>query len=255
MYNHFVTICMECLKMKNRLLKKSLCILLTILLAFATASTAFAQKEASLPVDGTAAELPPQEEQNAPNETDENEIVAKVSLFSAMYVFPVSSHCWIYVENLTDSPMTVGIYEVPVGQGVSVGVFSFSVNDGWGIYYNLEAFRENRNDNIDGCWSITLDFTQSELEKLSNSIKNYPNMWELFIFNCTFFALSIWNHNTNYFLLPFFIPAIPWLEVMIVGGKKGETQMYYPTSDQVFKQRGAGDSAYLEPVGEKTLSK
>ncbi|MBR6620407.1 MAG: hypothetical protein IKK85_08685 [Clostridia bacterium] len=251
--------------MKNRLFKNVICIMLTVLLAFGTTATAFAQDEIILPEE-TTTEQPPTQEPTIPEEptepadpeedvTDENEIVAKVSLFSAMYVFPVSSHCWIYVENLTDSPMTVGIYEVPVGQGVSVGVFSFSVNDGWGIYYNLEAFRENRNDNIDGCWSITLDFTRSELEELSSSIKNYPNMWEMFIFNCTFFALSMWNHNTNYFLLPFFIPALPWLEVIIAGGKKGEAQMYYPTSDQVFRQRGTGNSAYLEPVGEKTLSK
>ena len=51
------------------------------------------------------------------------------------------------------------------------------------------------------------------------------------------------------------IPALVMLEVIIAGAPKGVTPMYYPTQDQVFKQRGTGDSAYLEPVGEKTLSK
>ncbi|MEE1283805.1 MAG: hypothetical protein UHK54_02990 [Acutalibacteraceae bacterium] len=182
-------------------------------------------------------------------------IVARASLFAAMYFFPVSGHTWIYVENLTDEPITVGIYEVPAGQGVSVGVFSFSVNDGWGIYYNLEAYRENRNNNISDCRSITKDMTRSELEKLSNTIKNYPNMWDIFIFNCTYFAFSVWNKNSDNFFIPMMIPALAMLEVIIVGAPKGVTQMYYPTKDQVFKQRGTGDNAYLEPCGEKTLSK
>ncbi len=230
--------------MKNSV-KRICALILSLVMAFSVVHTVAAAEE--LTTQEPSTEIVPPEEQ-------EYTIVARVSLFSAMYVFPLSSHSWIYVENLTDSPMTVGIYEVPAGQGVSVGTFSFSVNDGWGIYYNLEAFRENRNGNIDDCWAITLDFTRSELEKLSDSIKHYPNMWEMFIFNCTFFSISIWNANTDYFLIPFFIPAIPWIEIMIMGGKKGETQMYYPTADQVFRQRGTGDSAYLEPVGEKTLN-
>ena len=97
--------------------------------------------------------------------------------------------------------------------------------------------------------------TRSELEKLSDSIKNYPNMWEIFIFNCTFFAFSVWNDNSDNFFIPMMIPALAMLEVIIAGAPKGVTPMYYPTQDQVFKQRGTGDSAYLEPVGEKTLSK
>lgn len=246
--------------MKNSLLRKVTAILLSLIMIFTCVPTAFAQEETT--TEETTTQQQPPEEITTPEEptepeepeADENEIVAKVSLFCAMYVFPVSGHTWIYVENLSDSPITVGLYEVPVGQGVSVGCFSFSVSDGWGIYYNLEAYRENRNDNIDGCRSITKDLTQSELEELSDSIKNYPNMWDIFIFNCTFFAFAIWNHNTDYFFIPMMIPALAALEVIIMGGKKGVTTMYYPTADQVFRQRGTGDSAYLEPVGDKTLS-
>lgn len=247
--------------MKNRLLKNFICIMLTVLLVFGTAATAFAQDEIILPEE-TTTEQPPQEEPTVPEEpadpdepeADENKIVAKASLFMAMYVFPVSAHSWIYVENLSDEPITVGIYEVPAGQGVSVGTFSFSVRDGWGIYYNLEAYRENLKDRIDKCWSITKDMTAEELEKLSRSIKNYPNMWDIFIFNCTFFSFSIWNSNTNYFFLPFMIPAIPLLEMMIMGAKKGETPMYFPTTDQLYRQRGTGNSAYLEHASDDTIN-
>lgn len=236
------------------MLKKSLAILLVMLIAFTSAVTAFGT-EGSLTEGETVSDSSNAGNGEAVTEETSDTIVARASLFAAMYVFPVSGHTWIYVENLTDEPMTVGIYEVPAGQGVSVGVFSFSVNDGWGIYYNLEAYRENRNDNVGDCRSITIDMTRSELEKLSDSIKNYPNMWEIFIFNCTFFAFSVWNDNSDNFFIPMMIPALAMLEVIIAGAPKGVTPMYYPTQDQVFKQRGTGDSAYLEPVGEKTLSK
>ncbi len=227
------------------MIKKTLAFLLAVIIVLTGSLTVLAApKDASAEVTSkaTAAKSP-------------DTIVARASLFAAMYFFPVSGHTWIYVENLTDEPITVGIYEVPAGQGVSVGVFSFSVNDGWGIYYNLEAYRENRNNNISDCRSITKDMTRSELEKLSNTIKNYPNMWDIFIFNCTYFAFSVWNKNSDNFFIPMMIPALAMLEVIIVGAPKGVTQMYYPTKDQVFKQRGTGDNAYLEPCGEKTLSK
>lgn len=227
------------------MIKKTLAFLIAVIIVLTGSLTVLAApKDASAEVTSkaTAAKSP-------------DTIVARASLFAAMYFFPVSGHTWIYVENLTDEPITVGIYEVPAGQGVSVGVFSFSVNDGWGIYYNLEAYRENRNNNISDCRSITKDMTRSELEKLSNTIKNYPNMWDIFIFNCTYFAFSVWNKNSDNFFIPMMIPALAMLEVIIVGAPKGVTQMYYPTKDQVFKQRGTDDNAYLEPCGEKTLSK
>ena len=227
------------------MIKKTLAFLLAVIIVLTGSLTVLAApKDASAEVTSkaTAAKSP-------------DTIVARASLFAAMYFFPVSGHTWIYVENLTDEPITVGIYEVPAGQGVSVGVFSFSVNDGWGIYYNLEAYRENRNNNISDCRSITKDMPRSELEKLSNTIKNYPNMWDIFIFNCTYFAFSVWNKSSDNFFIPMMIPALAMLEVIIVGAPKGVTQMYYPTKDQVFKQRGTGDNAYLEPCGEKTLSK
>ncbi len=229
-------------------LKKIISLMLAAVLAMSVSVIAFAEQDVT--ADRYQVNL-----LDAEDGDGEDKIVARASLFAAMYVFPVSGHTWIYVENLSDDPIDVGLYEVPVGEGVSVGAFSFSVNDGWGIYYNLEAYRENRNDNIENCRSLTVELTQSELDELSESIRNYPNMWDIFIFNCTFFAFAIWNHNTDYFFIPMMIPALAMLEVIIMGAEKGVETMYFPTTDQVFKQRGTGDSAYLEPVGEKTLSR
>lgn len=250
----------------NIKIKKSVSLIIAFLMLFTSVNTAFAyeaetehgaeNETTQIPNDNENPEQPEgsDEQPETPEESEET-IVARASLFAAMYVFPVSGHTWIYVENLTDEPMTVGLYEVPAKQGVSVGAFSFSVNDGWGIYYNLEAFRENRNGNIGGCRSRTIELTRSELEELSESIRDYPNMWEFFIFNCTFFAFSIWNGISDDFLIPMMIPAMAMLEVIILGSPKGVTPMYYPTADQVFRQKGRGDEAHLEPVGEKTLSR
>ena len=184
---------------------------------------------------------------------DENEIVATVSICSCIYFFPISGHTWIYVENLSDRVQRVGLYDLPVGQGVSIGSFSFSVADGWGVYYNIEAFRENRDNNSSNHWTKTKELTQSELDSLSNNIANYVNYWD-FYFNCAFFAFSIWNSVSGDFLIPLVIPAISQLEVILAGGKKGVLEMYEPTEDQVFRQRGSGSSAYLEPVSDWTIN-
>ena len=219
----------------NTNLKKLLSLVLAAVMLFSAACvTAYA--------DGSLTE-----------QEDENEIVATVSICSCIYFFPISGHTWIYVENLSDRVQRVGLYDLPVGQGVSIGSFSFSVADGWGIYYNVEAFRENRDNNSSNHWTKTKELTQSELDSLSNNIANYVNYWD-FYFNCAFFAFSIWNSVSGDFLIPLVIPAISQLEVILAGGKKGVLEMYEPTEDQIFRQRGSGSSAYLEPVSDWTIN-
>lgn len=219
----------------NTNLKKLLSLVLAAVMLFSAACvTAYA--------DGSLTE-----------QEDENEIVATVSICSCIYFFPISGHTWIYVENLSDRVQKVGLYDLPVGQGVSIGSFSFSVADGWGVYYNIEAFRENRDNNSSNHWTKTKELTQSELDSLSINIANYVNYWD-FYFNCAFFAFSIWNSVSGDFLIPLVIPAISQLEVILAGGKKGVLEMYEPTEDQVFRQRGSGSSAYLEPVSDWTIN-
>lgn len=219
----------------NTNLKKLLSLVLAAVMLFSAACvTAYA--------DGSLTE-----------QEDENEIVATVSICSCIYFFPISGHTWIYVENLSDRVQRVGLYDLPVGQGVSIGSFSFSVADGWGVYYNIEAFRENRDNNSSNHWTKTKELTQSELDSLSNNIANYVNYWD-FYFNCAFFAFSIWNSVSGDFLIPLVIPAISQLEVILAGGKKGVLEMYEPTEDQIFRQRGSGSSAYLEPVSDWTIN-
>lgn len=193
------------------------------------------------------------EETTIPESGGEDEIVATVSVCSCIYVFPISGHTWIYVENLSDEVQRVGLYDLPVGQGVSIGTYSFSASDGWGVYYNVEAYRQNRDNNTENIWSITKELTQSELDSLSRRIAAYVNYWD-FYFNCAFFAFSIWNSASGDFLIPLVLPGISQIEVILAGGKKGVLEMYEPSEDCVFRQRGSGSSAYLEPVSLKTIN-
>ena len=200
-----------------------------------------------------AANIATQADASTASDTDE-EIVATVSLCSCIYLFPISGHTWIYVHNRSDSPINVGLYEVPVGQGVSMGCFAFTAYDGWGIYYNLEAYRENKNDNMDTHWSISKDITQSELEKLNKTLADFPNTWNPVI-NCATFAFTVWDSVSGDFYFSLLIPAISQFMIILGGGKRGVLEMYYPNQDQVFRQRGNGSDAYLEHVGERTISR
>lgn len=188
-------------------------------------------------------------------ETNNNETVAKLYLMSCIYFFPISGHTWIYVENLSDEPIQVGLYEVPVGEGVSIGSFCFTAYDGAGIYYNLEAYRENKNDNQDSHYSISKELNRDELKALSDDIAGYVNYWDLY-FNCAFFSFSTWNAATKgLVLIPMVLPGISQIQVMIAGGKKGSVNMYYPRRDQIFRQKGSKDNAKLVLVSDKTFNR
>lgn len=200
----------------------------------------------------TAFAVPSYAAENQEEQQTQEKAVARLSVCSCIYFFPIAGHEWIYVENLTDETLTVGLYEVPAGEGVSIGSFSFSVSDGWGLYYNVEAFRENRDDNLDSCWSITEEITAAQAEKLTEELIGYSNAWS-FYYNCMFFAFSIWNSVTGDLLIPLIIPALGQAQVMLHGGKKGKLTMYEPSSDRVYRQKGVGQNAYLVPVSEATI--
>lgn len=260
-------------KIGGVIMKKVIAFLLALTVAVTPFVSGFASEEISDPRIETVevnseGEVPEEEtaepedseepatEPETPEESvvsDENKTVAAVSICSNMSVPLIAGHTYIYVENLSDEPIQVGLYEVPVGQGVSVGAFSFSAYDGWGLYYNLEAFRENRDNKEGSIWSKTRQLNASQLEKLSSNIRNYLNHWDPF-FNCSFFAFSVWNASVGDLLIPLVLPVLSHLMVMISGGHKGALDMYYPDEEQVFRQKGIGSNARLEPISKATLN-
>ncbi len=216
-------------------MKKFVAVLLALLVAFS----------AVLPAMATENEIP--------QESGKNDTVATLSICSAIYVWPISGHTWIYVHNESDEPIQVGHYTVPVGQGVSVGVFSFSVNDGWGIYYNIEAYKENTKNRMDKVWSKSVEMNAEELETLHNKLLSYPNYWG-FGGNCATFAFSMWNSVTHQGYFSLLIPAITQFMLMVSGAEKGTLEMYCPPRDNVYRLKGFGENAHLELASDYSVS-
>lgn len=217
--------------MKKSLFKKTISLLIAIVTVFTAFQTAFAATE---------------------NEASE-EAVAKIWVCSNMSIPLIIGHTYVYVENLSDEPIQVGAYEVPVGEGVSVGCFAFSAYDGWGIYYNLEAYRENKKGKEGRIWSKSETLTAEDLERMSNYITSYLNHWDP-IFNCSYFSYSVWNAATGDFLIPSPLPIIAHLMLMLTGGEKGVLDMKFAEETQVYRQKGMGSSAHLEHVSTATLN-
>lgn len=138
-------------------------------------------------------------------------------------------------------------------EGVSVGLLSLSRADGWGIYYNVEAYCCN-NISAEGCTWLTEELNSTELESVSTQIGSYTNYWDPF-FNCVFFAFKIWNTVSDKKLIPLVFPILGTAQMRIKGAESGNVEMFCPSADNVFRQRGTGKNASLEAVSEKSLSK
>ncbi len=238
-------------------MKRFVSALVAMLMIFSIPSVAFAAEDIEQTTVASEENTQQPEETPAPESTDEqsddNGVIATLSLCSAIYVWPVSGHTWIYVHNNSDEPITVGHYEVPVGEGVSVGVFSFSVNDGWGIYYNIEAYKENTKNRMDKVWSKSVEIDADDLAALNERLMSYPNYWG-FVGNCATFAFSMWNSVTHDGYFSLLIPAITQFMIMVSGGEKGVLEMYCPPREHVYRLKGSGEDAYLTGVSDYTAN-
>lgn len=140
-------------------------------------------------------------------------IVARMYIAHLEKPSPVEGHTWIYIENLSGSSIYVGAYyKVPKNQGVSVGSYGESVVDGPGIYYNVEAYRYQRED-IYGpiTYSIYKDLTQSQLEKVNKTIRSL-NTWSK-VRNCAYTAMKIWNAVPGTHLVYLFFPIFSLMQI------------------------------------------
>jgi len=217
------------------MIKKITAIILALVVALTAFTVCFAADSAS--------ETPAEES---------GDTVATLSICSAIYVWPVSGHTWIYVHSESDEPIQVGHYTVPADQGVSVGVFSFSVNDGWGIYYNIEAYKENTKNRMDKVWSKSVEMNADELETLHNKLLSYPNYWG-FGGNCATFAFSMWNSVAHQGYFSLLIPAITQFMLMVSGAEKGVLEMYCPPRENVYRLKGQGSNAHLELASDYSV--
>lgn len=188
----------------------------------------------------------------APSFAANDPVVARMYVITYLEGTSWTDHAFVYFENLSKQTLRVGLYDLPVGQGVSVGCYAASRADGYGIYYNVEAHCANKYGQSGWC-SISKDLTKNELNKATNAIINARNGWD-FVFNCMYFAFQVWNKTTGDNLVSLIFPVFGQIQLKMRGGRSGP-KMYFAREDQVFRQRGKGSSAYLTGVSRGTLDK
>lgn len=157
----------------------------------------------------------------------------------------LSGHTWIYFENLTDHELTVGLYQLPKNQGVSVGTYGYSIKGGRGLYYNVEGYRYNHPQTTDFV-CVKKNLTQEDLDQMSTMIK-ITGIWS-YLLNCSFAAFNIWNSSFGEFMPYLIFPFMARLCILIYPQHESGFLLYSPKSDQIFKQVGYGSKAYLIPA-------
>ena len=173
----------------------------------------------------------------------DNDIVADFYVFHDKSDIHGAGHTWVYVENLTDQELKVGVYTLPANEGVSVG--TLPEYDGWGIYYNIEAYQQGIYGMEDQL-SMKDQITLRELRRVSNFIVSYPNFWDPVFFNCMLFAFLAWDMGSLKILLPLIFPIIGKIQMLIYPHETGAL-MKPVTKDKVYRQTGMFGWAGLMP--------
>ena len=211
-------------------LKKVLCFILALVMCISMATPAFA----------------------AVGTSTSSKIVANYYIFVLQTDVHPIGHMWVYLENLTDKPMQVGLYTVPAHEGVSVGVFSRK--DGRGIYYNVEAYTQTVYG-MENQICLKDQLTAEKVKDVSDALIDYPNHWDP-IFNCMHFAFRIWNAGCSRGkkLIPLIWPPLGTLQIKMKGYQRGVI-MKGITMDKAFRQVGSGSKAYLKPANYNSLGR
>lgn len=181
----------------------------------------------------------------AASDTNEDEIVARMYIGHKARYANLSGHTWIYIENLTNHELTVGVYPLQKGKGVSLGTYGYSIADGRGLYYNAEAYRYMNVDMSDAIY-LSKDLTQKQLDKVSKTIR-HSGAWSYFL-NCAYFAIKVWNASFGQPLIYVLFPTFHQLQILINPKHGNGFEMPAVKMDDVYKQIGRGDSATLIPA-------
>ena len=191
---------------------------------------------------GVPEEEPPQEPEEI-KPLQDNDVVADIYVFYDKSDIHGAGHTWIYIENLTDQSLKVGAYTLPPNEGVSVG--TLPEYDGWGLYYNIEAYQQGIYGMEDQL-SMKDQITLKKLRRVSNFIVSYPNFWDPVFFNCMLFAFLAWDMGSWKILLPLIFPIIGKIQMLIYPHETG-TLMKPVTKDKVYRQTGMFGWAGLMP--------
>ncbi len=247
--------------MKN--VKKLLSVILALVMIFSTIPTVFAQ-EADVPTDNfvanendgnstdTPADAPTADSESDPElkpDPKPDDIVGEIYLCILKGEGLRVGHMWVYIVNTSDDYLKIGLYNAAPGEGVSLATFGFTRYDGIGVYYNMEALRDDKYCG-DGYIYLKDSLTREEAQKVTANILT-ANYWDP-IFNCTTFACRIWNIGADITIIPMVLPNITRLQLLIYGGSN-EDKMNHQPPENCYKHRGTGSGSYLEPCSQKSL--
>lgn len=220
--------------------KRIIALLLSLVMLFGVLGTlslyAFADETAG------ETEVTEGEDPETPTEPEEPEIPlsGNIYLYLCSNWNSVVPHVFIYVVNETDHDIRVGYYDLPSGQGVSLGSFGMTVSDGPGVYYNIECYRNRGYDVPPNFMCISKTVSESELSSMSSYIKG-ANWWDPVAVNCCFFAAMCWNKAGGSYVFP--LVCFPWLLRMQISAKGASHTINLNksvTPNDVYKQSSGG---------------
>ena len=182
----------------------------------------------------------------------DGEPVARLYVCSRKKSFFAMGHVFLYVENLSEKTLKIGPYDLPPREGVSIGTFGFTRADGFGVYFNVEAYVYNAYGD-QGILCLSSNLTAKELEKFSSRLL-YSNTWDFMFYNCVSFAFMMWDTVAAPVLIPLLIPALGRLQIRLYGGQAAP-KMFYPSQNRVYKMRGSGKNSSLKRVSKRSISR
>lgn len=156
------------------------------------------------------------EEEGEEEEADED-VVAKMYLLISN-ANPKEPHVWIYIENISDSKLMLGDdYTIGVGSSVSMGAWKARGTDESGIYFNLERYWV-KDATYDRTYYMVTDVTATELKAVGSALAAH-DYWN-WVFNCGWFATSMWNLCSPKKVYYLFVPHLIRVEMILFGAKK-----------------------------------
>lgn len=141
-----------------------------------------------------------------------------------------AGHAFLYFENLTDHTVTVGKYQLPAGEGVSLSSHAVNAPKGIGVYYNVESAHHIDAD----LYAASADLDAEQLEVVNRKITS-TNHWDP-IFNCVWYAVIVWNAGPGKRVSFCWLPIFVRLQLTSCGAKLYPFRMFDPGMDRIYIQ-------------------
>lgn len=146
-----------------------------------------------------------------------DEVVAKMYLMVSN-ADPKEPHVWIYIENTSNEKLQLlDDYTIGKNSAVSMGAWKARGTDEAGIYMNLER-HWIKDATYERTYYMCTDVTRAELKEVGEAMALH-DYWN-WVFNCGWFATSMWNICSPRKILYLFFPQLIRVEMILFGAKK-----------------------------------